>query len=284
MSISMQKYTEGIFQRFVPASHPIRSLPVKNKEAFNNLGIAASTVERDAMRDKPYLAACASLLWLHSTLRADISVHVATLCQYMHDPSPAAWAAVIDLIAYTHYSKAASITYSSDSAAWMCPEEYDGDRLSFNASCGLHGFCDSSWKLRSLSGHVIFIAGGPIDWATKLIRTVCHSSAEAEVAAGCNLAKSLVYVRQLVSSLGVELRSPTPVFIDSQAAILIASNLGVTKRTLHFERWQHYLRLCVARKVLFLIHVVTQRQRADGLTKIVDATAQRWLFKTLFAR
>lgn len=282
VSISMQKYTEGIFKRFVPANYPIRSLPAKSKESYNELSTAKSTVERDAMRDKPYLAACASLLWLHSTLRADISVHIAMLCQFMHDPSPSAWTAVIDLIAFAHYSKSASIVFSSDASAWLCPEEYSGDRAQFDAAFGLHGFCDSSWKLRSLSGHIIFMGGGPIDWATKLIRTVCHSSSEAEVAAGCNLAKALVYVRQLASSLGIELKTPTPVFIDSQAAILIASNLGVTKRTLHFERWQHYLRLCVARKVLHLIHVVTQRQRAD-LTKVVDATAQRWLFKTLFA-
>lgn len=235
------------------------------------------------MRDLPYLAACASLLWLHSTLRADISVHIAVLCQVMHDPSPSAWAAAIDLIAYTYYSKSASITYTSDSSKWQCPEEYDGDRAAFESSFGLHGYCDSSWKLKSLGGHILFVAGGPVDWTTKLIRTVCHSSAEAEVAAGCNLAKSLVYVRQMLSALGINLKGPTPVFIDSQAAILIASNVGVTKRTLHFERWQHYLRLCVARKVITLIHVVTQRQRADGLTKVVDATSQRWLFKTLFA-
>lgn len=235
------------------------------------------------MKDKPYLAACASLIWLQSTLRADISVHVATLCQLMHDPSPSAWEAVLDLIAYTQYSKQASITYSSDNAKWQCPEEFDGDRSQFNDSFGLHGFCDSSWKLRSLGAHILFIAGGPVDWSTKLIRTVCHSSSEAEVAAGCGLAKSLVYVRQFISALGVELKGATPVFMDSQAGILIATNLGVTKRTLHFERWQHYLRLCVARKIIRLIHVVTQRQRADGLTKVVDATAQRWLFKTLFS-
>lgn len=282
VSISMEKYTEGIFKRFVPANYPVRSLPAKNKEAYSGLSTASSAVERDSMRDRPYLAACASLLWLHSTLRADISVHVATFCQLMHDPSPSAWTAMLDLLAYAHYSKKASITYSSNPDAWQCPDEYDGDKTQFNAAFGLHGFCDSSWKLRSLGGHIVFIAGGPIDWTTKLIRTVCHSSSEAEVAAGCNLAKSLVYIRQLISALGVELKSATPVFIDSQAAILIASNLGVTKRTLHFERWQHYLRLCVARKVLHLIHVVTQRQRADGLTKVVDATAQRWLFKTLF--
>lgn len=100
VTITMEKYTEGIFKRFVPPNYPSRSLPVKNKDAYADLSIAKSTIERDAMKDKPYLAACASVLWLQSTLRADVSVHIATLCQLMHDPSPAAWSALIDLIAY----------------------------------------------------------------------------------------------------------------------------------------------------------------------------------------
>lgn len=124
VSISMEKYTEGIFKRFVPANYPVRSLPAKNKEAYSGLSTASSAVERDSMRDRPYLAACASLLWLHSTLRADISVHVATFCQLMHDPSPSAWTAMLDLLAYAHYSKKASITYSSNPDAWQCPDEY----------------------------------------------------------------------------------------------------------------------------------------------------------------
>lgn len=115
-----------------------------------------------------------------------------------------------------------------------------------------------------------------------MTRTVCHSSAEAEVAAGCALAKALVHTRHLAQALHLSIDTPTPVFIDSAAAILIATNVGVTRRTLHFERWQHYLRDCVQKLVLHLIHVTTKRQRADALTKVVDATSQRWLYSTLF--
>lgn len=283
LSLSMEKYCEGICRRFVPSGYPIRSLPTKHKDVFDNLKVAQSTAERDAMRDKPYLAACASLIWLQTTLRADLSVYVAMLCQIMHDPSPDAWAALIDLISYVGYSKGATITYSANKSTWECPEEFGEDRARFELDYGLHAYCDSSWKIKSMGGYIVFGAGGAIDWSTKLIRTVCHSSSEAEVAAGCSLAKALVYIRQLASSLGMVPHGPTPVFIDSAAAILIATNLGVTKRTLHFERWQHYLRLCVARQVLHLIHVVTKRQRADGLTKVVDATSYRWLYKTLFS-
>lgn len=282
ISLSMEKYTEGIYNRFVPQGYPVRSLPAKGKDGLSGLTVAKDAVERNAMKDKPYIAACASLIWLQTTLRADVSVHVATLCQLMHDPSPSAWAALMDLISYLHYSKCARITYSSNPMHWQCPEEYGGERSEFNRNFGLHAFCDSSWRIRSIGGHIVFLGGGPIDWSAKLIRTVCHSSAEAEVAAGCQLAKTLVYIRQLASGLTFALQGPIPIFIDSAAAILVATNLGVTKRTLHFQRWQHYLRQCVAQQVIHLIHVVTQRQRADGLTKVIDGTGHRWLFKTLF--
>lgn len=102
------------------------------------------------------------------------------------------------------------------------------------------------------------------------------------MAAGCSLAKSLVHTRHLARALHLHIDSPTPVFIDSAAAIQIATNVGVTKRTLHFDRWQHYLRECVKKQILHLIHVTTKRQRADALTKVVDATAHRWLYATLF--
>lgn len=284
ISISMERYTEGVFRRFVPAGYPIRSLPAKSKEAFDSLQVAQNDDERNVMADKPFLAACACLIWLQSTLRADVAVHVATLCQLMHDPSPGAWAVLVDLIAYLHYSKAARITYHSDPSLWKCPSEYAGDRDLFEKGLGMHAFCDSSWKLKSLAGFIIFLAGGAVDWSTKTIKVVCHSSAEAEVGSGCILAKRLVFVRQLSQALGIKVVAATPCFIDSAAAILIAANVGVTKRTLHFERWQHYLRQCVHKFVLTLIHVPSKRQRADGLTKIVDATAYRWLFGTLFGR
>lgn len=101
VSIDMERYVEGVYKRFVPSGYPSRSLPAFSKESFDRLRPAQSSIDRDAMKDKPYLAACACLIWLQSTLRADIAVHVAILCQMMHDPSPPAWAAVIDLIAYT---------------------------------------------------------------------------------------------------------------------------------------------------------------------------------------
>jgi hypothetical protein len=121
-----------------------------------------------------------------------------------------------------------------------------------------------------------------MDWGTKLIKVICHSSAEAEIGGGCIMAKAYMYTRQLFAKLGVSIDGPTPAFIDSEAGIAIANNVGVTKRTMHFLRWQHYLRWIVQHFYIGLFHIGTKRQLADGLTKVVDITLYRALYKLFF--
>ena len=51
------------------------------------------------------------------------------------------------------------------------------------------------------AGHVIFMCGGAIDWACKLVRVICHSSSEAEICAGCFAAKRLQFIRSLLNEM-----------------------------------------------------------------------------------
>ena len=62
LSIHMADYITGVFHRFVPKGHIPRKLPVKSKEAYKAIKVAASETERMAMRSKPYLAAVASVV------------------------------------------------------------------------------------------------------------------------------------------------------------------------------------------------------------------------------
>lgn len=103
---------------------------------------------------------------------------------------------------------------------------------------------------------------------SRLYVTRHSSSAEAESSAGCVAAKVSVYVRSVANAVGFDLKdgiimlmdSLMLVLMDSEAAIAIGNNMGVTKRTAHFIRWQHYLRWCQQHHFVQLVFVPGKRQ------------------------
>ena len=114
------------------------------------------------------------------------------------------------------------------------------------------------------------MCNGPVDWASKLIRVICHSSSEAEIAAGCFAGKRTVFIVQLCAEIGIKLDTPFIMLIDNSAALDLSQKLGVQTRTAHFLRWQHYLRWLVLHQYLELIFITTKEQLADMLTKVLD--------------
>lgn len=234
------------------------------------------------MADRPYLAAVASCIWIYSMLRADISFTLNTLCSVMHDPSEGAWHVLLDLISYLMHTKDIAITYSGLPANWKLHTDSTGLNDVAVRMNGLHCWFDASWKTASVAGYVVLLAGGPVDWSTKTIKVVCHSSAEAEVCAGCMAAKALAYLREIAKSTGFSVTGPILVLSDSEAAIAISNNLGTTKRTAHFLRWQHYLRWSVRHNYITVNFVKGSEQLADCLTKAVDITSLRSFRKVLY--
>ena len=148
---------------------------------------------------------------------------------------------------------------------------------------GFHSYCDASWLLRSPAGYIVFLCNGPIDWASKLIRVICHSSSEAEISAGCMLGKRNVFIVQLLAEFKVRVDSPPIQLIDNSATEDLCNKFGVTPKTAHFLRWQHYLRWLVKNRYVEIAFVGTKDQLADIMTKVVDYStflaACRILFK-----
>ncbi len=68
------------------------------------------------------------------------------------------------------------------------------------------------------------------------------------------------------------LRLPIPMMIDNSGAIELCEKVGVSKRTEHFMRWQHYCRYLVKHFILRLHFVRSHEQVADQLTKAGDKT------------
>ena len=110
------------------------------------------------------------------------------------------------------------------------------------------------------------------DWGSKLIKVTMHSSSEIEIAAACLCAKRIMFLREMCNELGVEVKTPIPLLIDNSGAIDLCEKVGVSKRTEHFMRWQHYCRYLTQHFIIRLHFVRSHEQVADQLTKVGDKT------------
>ena len=221
------------------------------------------------MKSQPFLPALATLMYVvHFTL-PHISYYTSFLGQFMHDPSPKAMDAVLGLIIYVyHHRDVDVIVYGGElSIPRVIPQRR---RKDFLDSYGFHGYCDASWLLRSVAGYVVLLSNGPIDWCSKLIRVICHSTADAEIAAGCLLGKRIVFIVQFAKEFRVDLKLPAMLLIDNTATDDLCNKFGVTPKTAHFLRWQFYLRWLVIHRWAEVVFVPTKEQLADIFTKVVD--------------
>ena len=119
-------------------------------------------------------------------------------------------------------------------------------------------------------GWVIYLFGGPISFASKKLKVVALSSAEAEYAAASYTCKEIEFVRNLLRDLGYPLQKRCILAVDNSAAKQICENMGVTGRTKHFQDNLHYVRQLYDYGKIYIEHVRTHLQRADGFTKPLE--------------
>jgi hypothetical protein len=142
------------------------------------------------------------------------------------------------------------------------------DAVALANSHGLMVWSDASWgDARTHGGHIIMYMGGAICWVSRLLKVVAQSTTEAETAAGVPAAKDLRFVRHILTFLGVQIESPTPLLIDNEGMWFNVRNEGVSQRTRYWELWLHFVREMYLKKLLTPLKVHTDDERADIMTK-----------------
>ena len=125
---------------------------------------------------------------------------------------------------------------------------------------------------RSVGGYCFTLGSGMISWSSHKQCTIADSSTTAEYIAAAEALHKCMWLRTLLSGIGLAPTAPMPILCDNNSTISLSQDQLFHARVKHIDiRW-HYLRECVDVGDLLLSHVRGVDNMADILTKPLPPT------------
>jgi transposase InsO family protein len=192
--------------------------------------------------------------WLATCTRPDISYTASYLARHLTKPTDNLFQLALRTVSYLRYTRDYGLSIGG------------GDDLD------LRGFVDADWAgcldtRRSTTGYVFRINNSSVIWSSKRQPTVASSTVEAEYTAVSEAGREAMWLRYLLTELGISQRKPTVIHCDNKGAIRLALNPGTHQRTKHIDIKHHFIRELIDRNVIVLEYVQSRMQLADVFTK-----------------
>lgn len=249
MFLSQSKYAQKVISRFGMESAKGCLTPM---EVGLNL-----EQESESAVDAPYREAIGSLMYLMVGTRPDIAFAVSKLAKYVENPTVTQWKAVKRLLRY--------VIKTMEYGIWFCADN----------ALEPFGYVDSDWAgdviaRKSTSGYVFVMGGGAVSWCSRQQEVVALSSTEAEYISLCSGMKEAIWLKRLVSDLGINpglASGAMRILVDNQGSMDLARNGSTNRRTKHIDIRYHFCRQVLMDKLVSLEYCPGQENGADGFTK-----------------
>ena len=125
--------------------------------------------------------------------------------------------------------------------------------------------------IRSTTGYVFTLPGGPICWRSTLQSPLAMSTTEIEYMAVVEVAKEALWLKGLVRELGLN-QGGVQLHYDSQSAIYLAKHQVYHARTKHIDVRFHKIRELTVTGEIILEKIDTSENAADILKKPVPTS------------
>jgi hypothetical protein len=117
------------------------------------------------------------------------------------------------------------------------------------------GCSDSDWAKdsitrKSVSGWLTFLFDSPISMKSKMMPIVALSVTEAELFAATCCAPDMLFEMRILESMGLKVKKPMILNVDSKGAKYLCDNWSVGGRTRHIEVKQLFLRELKESKII----------------------------------
>ncbi len=204
-----------------------------------------------------YRSGVGMLLYLVKHSRPEISNAVRELSKVGDGATQAHWKALMRTIKFVLDTRKIGLK--------ILPHQYNGNYI-------LEGISDSEYAgdkdtRISVYGYIIYFCGVPVAWKSKSGKSVTLSSTEAEYFAISEVAKEIIFLKQVIESMGMKLQLPIVIKVDNVGAIYLSNNYTTSQRTKHIDIRTHFVRQYIEDGIIKIVFVKSEDNDADIFTK-----------------
>ena len=141
-----------------------------------------------------------------------------------------------------------------------------------NAKSVIVGYSDSNYGAdtgdrKSVSGTLVELNGDIISWMSKGQTGVAGSTCEAEYVAMYKCRQDILFIRNVLKSIGVIVEQKSRLFCDNRAALIIAEANVNHDRTKHIDIKYHAIRDDIRKEIIKVEWISSELNIADIFTK-----------------
>ncbi|SOV02997.1 uncharacterized protein UDID_18105 [Ustilago sp. UG-2017a] len=255
MTIGQSGYIDQVLakhldKRTKPTMVPMQSIP-------------EGTLVASAAQQKEYPVIVGKLLWIANSTRPDLSLTVGVLARHMREPSQEHYQAAQRVLRYLESTKEVGLVYRASESQEPLVAHSDANWAS-----------DATIQRRSTSGSVALVYGNPVAWKSATQKCVSLSAVEAEFIAATEATREVLFLKQLLRSIGIATGTPT-VYSDNTGCIQVSKDPAQHWKLKHIDTKYHFVRNNVQEGRVQIKYVDTTRNLADVLTKPIGRQAMQ---------
>jgi hypothetical protein len=253
--LTQPAYIDKIVERF-PGCRP-KKTPLSIIKREQTGGEGGNTLSPIPLT--PYQEIVGCLQWVAGCTRPDISFAASFLARQVARPTEHLWQMALGVVAYLSSTRTVGLT------------------LGGKEKRPLEGWVDADWAgcqetRRSTTGWIIELKGSPIVWSSRRQATVSASTTEAEYIAITEARREIMWLRELLETLGHS-QPITTLRCDNQGAIALTKKPSSHPRTKHIAIRHHQTREWAEQGMIRIEYVDTKSPKADILTKPLSGPA-----------
>ncbi|KAH9698871.1 Integrase catalytic domain-containing protein [Citrus sinensis] len=257
MILSQGKYLEKVLGTFGMSNSKSVVTPLASHFKLSCSQCPSTDEERNEMTKVPYANVVGCMMYAMVLTRPDLAHALSVVSKFMATPGKEHWKAVKWVLRYLKSTQQYGLVYGK----------------SAGKIAGLCGYVDSNYagdldRRRSLTGYMFFLDGCLVNWKASLHHVVALSTTEAEYTAATEAVKEALWLRGLITELGMT-QETVEVHCDSSSAIYLSKNPAHHEKTKHIDIKLHFIRNVISKGVISMVKVHTDDNPADMLTKVV---------------